>query len=272
MSNNNKSNKNGNKNKTKKKNNNKNSVYLIKDSVSFNKNNNIPNYKYEGGSGYECIRFKLKKNQSIRADAGAMNYMENSINIETQTGNLQNAFGRLFSQSSFFYNIFTNTAEKPATINFSNSSPGSIGAFYIPKGKSLNLVSDSYICSTPNLKINTNIKVGGILLGYGFTFVNVEAIDSYGIVWASSLGKVIEKIIKPGEAIKIDNGIFIGFEPSTEIHTNTVGGIFSTIFSGEGFVSKIENKSDTNNLKMFLQPRSKISYLDYLKQKLIRKH
>ena len=256
--------------KNKPNNNNKNSINLIKDSKSLNKNNNIPNYKYEGGNGYECVKFTLKKNQSIRADAGTMNYMDNSIDIETTTGSVGNAFGRIFSQSSFFYNIFTNKGDKPSTINFSTSSPGNIGAFYIPKGKSLNLISDSYICSTPNLQITTNLKVGGILLGYGFTFVHIEAKDSYGVVWASSLGKVIEKTIKPGEAIKIDNGIFIGFEPTTEIHTNTVGGIFSTIFSGEGFVSKIENKSKNKNIKMFLQARSKISYLDYLKNKLIK--
>ena len=51
--------------KNKPNNNNKNSIYLIKDSKSLNKNNNIPNYKYEGGNGYECVKFTLKKNQSI---------------------------------------------------------------------------------------------------------------------------------------------------------------------------------------------------------------
>ena len=74
------------------------------------------------------------------------------------------------------------------------------------------------------------------------------------------------------KAIKIDNGIFIGFEPSTEIHTNSVGGIFNKIFSGEGFVSKIENKSSNKSLKIFFQPRSKISYLDYLRARLKIKH
>ena len=47
--------------KNKPNNNNKNSIYLIKDSKSLNKNNNIPNYKYEGGNGYECVKFTLKK-------------------------------------------------------------------------------------------------------------------------------------------------------------------------------------------------------------------
>ena len=50
------------------------------------------------------------------------------------------------------------------------------------------------------------------------------------------------------KSVENKDGIFIGFEPATEIHTNTVGGIFSTIFSGEGFVSKIEN-NDTFGLR-----------------------
>lgn len=246
---------------------NKSRISLIKNISLIEKNSKIPNFKYEGGSGFQCVRFNLKPNESINADAGAMNYMSDSIDISTQIGNTFNAIGRMFSGSSFFYNTFTNKGKNDATINFSSVHPGNIGAFYIPKGKSINIVSDSYICSTPNLRITTNVRFGGVLLGYGLTFVHIEAKDSDGVVWAAAFGNPIEKNIKSGEAIKIDNGIIMGFESTTEIHTNFVGGITSTLFSGEGLVSKIENKGN-KPLKIFLQSRSKTSYIEYIKHKM----
>ena len=250
---------------------NKTTISLIKNPTLFLKENkNYPIFSYEGGDGFQCVRFTLKPQQSIRADAGVMNYMDSSIKINTSTGNVWSAFGRMFSGSSFFYNIFTNEGNHNGTINFSGINPGNIGAFYIPKGQSLNLVSDSYVCSTPNLVITTNVRFGGVILGYGLTFVHIEAIESDGIAWGASFGNVIEKKIKPNESLKIDNGVIMGFEANTEIHTNTVGGFTSTFFSGEGLVSKITNKG-TKPLRMFLQSRSKIAYLSYLKNILKNK-
>jgi uncharacterized protein (TIGR00266 family) len=244
---------------------NKTNISLIKNSALFLKENkNYPIFSYEGGDGFQCVKFNLKPQQAIRADAGTMNYMTSNITINTTTGNMWSAVGRMFSGSSFFYNIFTNEGKNNGTINFSGINPGNIGAFYIPKGQSLNLVSDSYVCSTPNLIITTNVRFGGVLLGYGLTFVHIEAIESDGIVWGASFGNVIEKKIKPNESLKINNGVIMGFESNTEIHTNTIGGFTSTFFSGEGFISNITN-TGKKPLRMFLQSRSKTAYLRYLK-------
>jgi len=244
---------------------NKANISLIKNPALFLKENkNYPLFSYEGGDGFQCVKFNLKPQQSIRADAGTMNYMTSDIKINTSTGNMWSAVGRMFSGSSFFYNIFVNEGISNGTINFSGINPGNIGAFYIPKGQSLNLVSDSYVCSTPNLIITTNVRFGGVLLGYGLTFVHIEAVESDGIVWGASFGNVIEKKIKPNESLKIDNGVIMGFEANTEIHTDTIGGFTSTFFSGEGFISNITNIGK-KPLRMFLQSRSKTAYLRYLK-------
>jgi len=253
------------KNKNMKKNINKKKISLIKNKeVNIV---NIPTFTYEGGSGFKCVKIKLKPNEYINADAGAMNYMDNSIKISTQTGNLGKAFGRLFSGSSFFFNTFTNKGDKIASINLSSVHPGNIGAFYIPKGQKINIVSSSYICSTNNLSISTNVRFGGLLLGYGLTFVDVEATDSDGIVWAASFGNTIEKILSPGDSIKVDNGILMAFERDEGIHTNLVGGITSTLFSGEGLVSKIQNKGNEPT-RLWLQSRSQSAYLNYIKSKI----
>lgn len=266
--------KNGGTNKSKNNVNINNKVYLNKSNISLIKNSKLlssikdaPTYTYEGGEGFQCVRLKLKPGQSIRADAGTMNYMSSDIEINTQTGNVWGAFGRMLSGTSFFYNIFTNMGQREVHINLSGINPGNIGAFYIPKGQSLNLVSSSYICSTPNLEISSNIRMGGLLTGYGISFVNISAPETDGIVWGAAFGNVIEKNIKPGDSLVIDNGVIMGFEANTEIHTDVMRGFTSMLFSGEGLVSKITN-NNTKNLKIFLQSRSKTAYLSYLKNKL----
>lgn len=256
-----------NKKNTKKLNLNKTKVSLIKNKIV--KMDNLPVFGYEGGSGFQCVKIALKPGEFIDADAGAMNYMDSSIQISTQTGNIGRAFGRLFSGSSFFYNTFTNKGKKPAIINLSSVHPGNIGAFYLPKGQKINVVSNSYICSTKGMEITTNVRFGGLLLGYGLTFVDIEAKENDGIVWVASFGNSIEKTIEPGNSIKVDNGILMAFDRNEGIHTNFVGGFTSTLFSGEGLVSKIENKGN-KPLKIWLQSRSQTAYLDYIKHKIGR--
>lgn len=251
---------------------NKSNIKLNKKKLSLIKNKivnlkGLPSFGYEGGSGFQCVKIALKPGEFINADAGAMNYMDNSIEINTQTGNLGKAFGRLFSGSSFFFNTFRNNGNKTALINLSSVHPGNIGAFYIPKGQKINIVSSSYICSTDGLSISTNVRFGGVLLGYGLTFVDIEAKDKDGIVWAASFGNSIEKVLSPGDSIKVDNGILMAFERDEGIHTNFVGGITSTLFSGEGLVSKIENKGKEPT-RLWLQSRSQTAYLNYIKHKI----
>jgi len=248
-----------------KKNNNKKfssaSICLIKNPILLKNNKEFPLFEYEGGNGFKTVKIILNKDQNI---AGSMNYMSSAIKVNTTTGSIFGAFCRMLSVSSAFYNIFYNDSIIPRDITFSGINPGSVGCFYIPNGKSFNLVSDSYICSTTNLDISTNIRTVGFIMGYGLTFVNINASNGDGLIWGASFGEVIEKIIEPRQSIKIDNGVLLGFEAHININTTLIGGFTSTLFSGEGFVSEIEN-NDSKPIRIFLQSRSKIAYIDYIK-------
>ena len=66
---------------------NKTNISLIKNPALFLKENkNYPLFSYEGGDGFQCVKFNLKPKQAIRADAGTMNYMTSNITINTSTG------------------------------------------------------------------------------------------------------------------------------------------------------------------------------------------
>jgi len=223
----------------------------------------FPKFEYEGGHGFTCVKFTLQPNQSIRANGGSMNYMTNKIEVETTTGNFWGALGRTLSGSSFFYNIFTNNGSNPGMINFSGINPGNIGCFYIPKGLTFNFVSNSYICSTPDLIIETSIRFGGLITGYGITYIKANAKISDGLIWIASYGNVIPIILKKGDKIKIDNGVLLGFHGDIEINTRTIGGLTSTFFSQEGLVSEIVNNSN-NDCILYLESRSKDRYNRYI--------
>ena len=224
----------------------------------------FPQFEFEGGEGFTCVKFTLQPQQSIRADGGTMNYLTNQIELETKTGNFWGALGRTLSGSSFFYNIFTNNGNSPGIINFSGINPGNIGCFYIPKGESFNFVSNSYICSTPDLVIETSIKFGGLITGYGISYVRAYAPERDGLIWISSFGDVLPiTLSKRGDRIRVDNGVLLAFHGNVDIKTKTAGGVVITIFSKEGLVSEIINQDD-NECIIYLKSRSKEKYNQYI--------
>ena len=187
--------------------------------------------------------------------------MTNDMKIETQMGSPL----RLFSSTSFFYNTFYNDGNQKAQVNLSSLHPGDVTCFYIPNGHSFNFVSDTYICSTTNLNIDTDFRLGGFILGYGIAFVSVTANNGPGLVWCGSYGNTINYTLKQNEKIKIDNGVLLGFEDNAKLETTSVGGFMSTIFSGEGLVTEIKN-DNTEPVTIYLQSRSKIDYNNYIKK------
>ena len=57
-------------------------------------------------------------------------------------------------------------------------------------------------------------------------------------VWLGGYGGIIERDI--GEEYIVDTGHLIAYDPSVDLKVALSGGIFSSLFSGEGFVSKMQ--------------------------------
>lgn len=227
-------------------------------------NEEFPKFSYIGGDGFYGVHFILGRNQEIRADGGTMNYMSGNIVMNTTSGGIMSGIFRSFSGSSIFYNIFRNPTSYNEFINLSGFYPGNVGYFYIPSGKTFCLVYDTYICSTTNLEISTKLRFGGLILGYGLAFVKVTSTNTPGLLFVSSFGNIIPVTISPGSSISIDNGILLGFDENQSIHTASVGGFKSLLFSGEGLVSNISNTGNYP-ITIYIQSRSKSAYIDNIK-------
>lgn len=257
-------------------------------------NNNFPKFSYDGGDGFKTLKINLspiQKNkqtdggflgfgsnkpsnkkitynlkESIYAEGGSMNYMTNDVTLVSSAKNgWTGSFLRTLSGGTFFLSSIVNEGHKEGIVSLSSPCPGDIGCFYIPPGKTLNIVSNSYIASTNNLKISSVPKLGGVITGYGIFYASIESVDNNaGLVWISSFGKLTEYLLKPNEKINVDNGIILAFDSTIHFKTSIAGkGLLSSIFSKEGLISSFENNTNIN-MTIYLQGRSIKSYNDYI--------
>src|SRR4029078_4655025 len=75
-------------------------------------------------------------------------------------------------------------------------------------------------------------KVGVALFG-GEGFI-MQRLLGDGIALVHAGGTLVEKVLAPGETIKLDTGCLVALQPSVNYDSGFVGGIKNTIFGGEG--------------------------------------
>jgi uncharacterized protein (AIM24 family) len=233
------------------------------------KNHNFPSFKYIGNDGFMSVQFDLKKDEAIRVNNGMLNFMDSNIETVTKTNSIWKGLMRKLSGSSFYFNLFTNTStsEVVQRLNLSGPFIGNIYAFYIPPHTKFYTIESSYVCSTPNVDITTKFKLGGLITGYGVTYVKAKTNDTAGLLWLSSFGPIVPMIIKPNESIKFDNGILLGFGENITMNTRLFNGVKGLFFSGEGLVTEIKNESKLNegkNITIYLQSKSLYSFANYI--------
>ena len=66
-------------------------------------------------------------------------------------------------------------------------------------------------------------------------------------------------VLNPGQAYTVDTGHMVAFDSTMDHNVRRVGGIKSTLFSGEGLVATYRRSG-----RLFIQTRSEDAYLAWL--------
>jgi uncharacterized protein (TIGR00266 family) len=198
------------------------------------------------GEGVQLVEIELDPNETVIAEAGAMVYMNESIDFETKMGDGSNpnegfmgkvlsAGSRLFTGESLFMTHFTHRGTGKAYVAFSGPYPGTV----IPVDLStchLNEVivqKDAFLCAALGTKVSItlNKRIGsGLLGGEGFI---LQKLSGNGKAFVHAGGTVIEKQLH-NETLRIDTGCVVAFESSLDFDIQSSGGLKSMLFGGEG--------------------------------------
>ena len=203
------------------------------------------------GDDMQLVEIELDPGEGVRAEAGAMMYMEAGIEMQTSTGGgLFKGFKRMITGESFFITTFLQNGAGKGHVAFAAPYPGKIIPLDLSQhGGQFLCQKDAFLCAAAGVEIEVAFtkKFGaGLFGGEGFI---LQRLEGDGLAFIHVGGSVIEKDLAQGETLRVDTGCLAAFAPSVDYDIQTVSGIKNALFGGEGiFLVKL-----TGPGKVFLQ-------------------
>lgn len=203
------------------------------------------------GSDVQFVEVELDPGEAAVSEAGAMMFMEDGIVMETifgdgsaqQRGFLGSLLGagkRLLMGESLFITVFLNQGNGKRRVAFAAPHPGRIIPVQLPDvGGTLICQKDSFLAGAKGVSIGIALqrKLGaGFFGGEGFI---MQKLEGDGLVFLHAGGALKEKVLMPGETLRVDTGCVVAYEPSVDFDIQLQRGIKSALFSGEGLFNAV---------------------------------
>ena len=197
------------------------------------------------GDDMQAVIVTLDPTEAVVAEAGAMMYMQDDIEMNTAldpTGRSGGLMGkiltgakRVLSGDSFFVTTFTNLGAKRRDVAFAAPYPGKIMAVDLRQwGGRIIAQKDSFLCAAFGVEVSIafNRRIGaGFFGGEGFI---LQKIAGDGLAFLHASGTLAELKLAAGETLRVDTGCLVAMEEGVDYDIRMVPGVKTALFGGEG--------------------------------------
>jgi len=198
------------------------------------------------GDDMQFVEIELDPGETAIAEAGAMMYMEQDIEMqsifgdgsEQSQGVMSKIFGagkRILTGESLFMTAYTNTGSGKKKTAFGGPYPGKIIPLDLAElGGEILCQKAAFLCAAKGVSVDIAFqkKLGaGLFGGEGFI---LQRLKGDGDVFVHAGGTLIEKELSMGERLRVDTGCIAAFQSSIQYDIQFVGGLKTAIFGGEG--------------------------------------
>ncbi len=206
-------------------------------------------FEIEGNPDYGLLLLKLERGDKILIESGAMSWMTADLDMKsTLLGGFVSALARKFlGGESFFLGEYG--GDRGGEMALSPATPGSILHRRL-EGETLWLTAGAFLACTPGITLST--KFGGLKALFSREGAFLIQASGHGDLFGHSYGSILEREVDG--ALRVDNGHVVAWEPSLDYRIGTMGGVKSTLFSGEGLVMNFEGRG-----KIWLQTRTLVA-------------
>ncbi|MGB8954804.1 MAG: TIGR00266 family protein [Tumebacillaceae bacterium] len=197
------------------------------------------------GDDMQFVEIELDPQESVIAEAGALMMMEDGIQMETVFGDgsggqglMGKLFGagkRLLTGESLFMTVFTHTGRGKGHVSFAAPYPGKIIPMDLSElGGKVICQKDAFLCAAKGVTVGIDFqkKLGtGFFGGEGFI---MQKLEGDGIAFVHAGGTIYERVLQPGERLRIDTGCLVAMTKEVDYDVEFVGGVKTALFGGEG--------------------------------------
>ncbi|MDP0491767.1 MAG: TIGR00266 family protein [Verrucomicrobiota bacterium JB023] len=198
------------------------------------------------GDDMQIVEVELDPGETVIAEAGAMNYVEQDITFEAKMGDGSEAneglMGKLMAVGkraltgeSIFMTHFTHRGGSgKRRVSFAAPYPGKIIPLDLAEvGGQITCQKDAFLCAAYGTKVSIafNRKLGtGFFGGEGFI---MQKLEGDGMAFMHAGGTVIRRELK-GETLRVDTGCLVALSPGIDYGIERAGNLKSMFFGGEG--------------------------------------
>jgi uncharacterized protein (TIGR00266 family) len=155
-----------------------------------------------------------------------------SIDTTTSRDGLVSSAKSLLGGESAFANEFT-AEDGPGQVTLAPPSPGDVMEHEL-NNETLYATDGAFLAATTNVDITS--ELGGIKSMLGEASLTPLALKGTGSAFINAYGGLESIELAAGESYVLDNENLIAWDDSVDFSTRRVGGLKSTLLSGEGLV------------------------------------
>ncbi len=188
------------------------------------------------GDDMQIVEIELDPGEGVRAEVGAMMFMDNGIRMQTNTGGgIFKGFKRMLTGENFFITTFYFEGSGKGHVSFGAPYPGKIIPLDLAQlGGSFLCQRDAFLCAAQGTEIEVAFtkKIGaGLFGGEGFI---LQRLQGDGMAFIHTGGTVIKRELAPGEKLRVDTGCLAALSESVDYDIEFIGGVKNALFGGEG--------------------------------------
>jgi uncharacterized protein (TIGR00266 family) len=225
---------------------------------------------------YAMLRLSLEPGETILAEAGVMVSMSTNMQVKTFLNPSQNLSHGFFSHLMAFIvglvvallrkalggeTVFVNAfspADRAGELLLAPTLVGDI-VHHRMNGQTLLVQAGSYLASTKGVTLKLRFSgLKGLFTGESLFLLEI---GGTGDLWINAFGGIEEIDVVDG--LTVDTGHIVAFEPSLTWSVQAVGGLKSTLLSGEGLVLRLSGTG-----KVWIQSRNLNSFAGWIRPML----
>lgn len=195
------------------------------------------------GHDVQALEIRLEPGQTVIAEAGAMLYLDDGIQMESKLGtqakeglakSLLNAGKRLLGGEKFFVTHYANPTLEARFAAFAAPQPGAILPLELPSFGAVIAQHGAFLCGSGGTEVSLAFQkklMAGLFGGEGFLLQRVE---SPGTVFLQAGGSILTRDLTAGQTLWVDTGCLVAMQATVTYDVEMIKGLKSMMFAGEG--------------------------------------